>query len=61
MSTFPLIASVPAPAPVSAPRCWTEQSTVWETQYVDSVSQECRPVTKQECSDVTKVTRPRIP
>ena len=47
--------SVPAPAPVSAPSCWTEQSTVWETQYVDTVTQECRPVTKQECSPVTKV------
>ena len=49
------IVSVPAPAPVSAPSCWTEQDTVWETQYVDTVTQECRPVTKQECSAVTKV------
>ena len=47
--------SVSAPAPVSSPSCWTEQSTVWETQYVDTVTQECRPVTKQECSPVTKV------
>ena len=49
------IVSVPAPAPVSTPSCWTEQDTVWETQYVDTVTQECRPVTKQECSAVTKV------
>ena len=49
--------SVPAPAPVSSPSCWTEQSTVWETQYVDTVTQECSPVTKQECSPVTKVIR----
>ena len=52
-----LSVSVPAPAPVSSPSCWTEQSTVWETQYVDTVTQECRPVTKQECSPVTKVIR----
>merc|ERR1719234_2973021 len=52
--------SVPAPVPVSAPSCWTEQSTVWETQYVDTVTQECRPVTKQECSPVTKQTPQRV-
>merc|ERR1719480_421700 len=52
--------SVPAPAPVSSPSCWTEQNTVWETQYVDTVTQECRPVTKQECSPVTKQEPQRV-
>merc|ERR1719215_155069 len=51
---------VSAPAPVSTPSCWTEQSMVWETQYVDTVTQECRPVTKQECSPVTKQTPQRV-
>ena len=35
-----------APAPVSTPSCWTEQETVWDTQYVDQVTMECSPVTK---------------
>ena len=35
-----------APAPVSAPSCWMEQETVWDTQYVDQVTMECSPVTK---------------
>merc|ERR1719215_795807 len=45
---------VSAPAPVSTPSCWTEQSMVWETQYVDTVKQECRPVTKQTPQRVSK-------
>ena len=50
------VAPVPAPAPVvSAPSCWTEQDTVWDTQYVDMVTQECKPVTQQVCNQVKKV------
>merc|ERR1719215_2569259 len=57
------VSSVPqygSQSQVPAPGCWTEQSTVWETQFVDTVTQECRPVTKQECSPVTKQTPQRV-
>ena len=39
---------------MSAPSCWTEQRTVWEIEYVDTVTQKCMPVTKQECRPVIK-------
>ena len=38
--------SVPAPAPVASPSCWTEQETVWDTQYVDQVTMQCNEVVK---------------
>ena len=52
--------SAPAPvAPlpvVSSPTCWTESETVWDTMYRDTTMMECRPVTQQVCSQVTKVS-----
>jgi len=55
------VASVPAPSPqVASPTCWTEQETVWDTKYVDQVTQECRPVTQQVCNDVTKQVPQRV-
>merc|ERR1719310_1400136 len=46
--------SVPAPAPVASPSCWTEQETVWDTQYVDQVTMQCNEVVKQVPQRVSK-------
>merc|ERR1711868_120787 len=46
--------SVPAPAPVASPSCWTEQETVWDTQYVDQVTLQCNEVVKQVPQRVSK-------
>ena len=36
-----------APQPVvQTTNCWTEKETVWDTQYVDTTTMECQPVTK---------------
>ena len=49
-----------APQPVvSSPSCWTEMETVWDTQYQDTTTMECRPVTQQVCNQVTKVSERR--
>ena len=36
--------------PTTQVSCWTEQATVWDTQYVETESQECQTVQMMQCN-----------
>ena len=40
----------PAVQENTAVNCWTEQATVWDTQYVETETQECQTVQMTQCN-----------
>merc|ERR1711990_19997 len=49
-----------APQPVVQTSCWTEKETVWDTQYVDTTTMECQPVTKKVPQRVSRTVPKRV-
>ena len=48
-------------APVSAPVCRTEYTTIWDTEYVETETQECNTIYVNECNTLTREQCRNVP